>query len=503
MIFLKILTVVAICIIGVLILNSKKILSAYQLFQLEEYNLNSYLKWILENPTSFFGFRQLIDDKKTPIVYTDRMNRLITRTKKIIYVYIGVLSFLALINDFFLIIGIILALLGFVFSPFFVYLSGKIQQSEEKKINQGFYYDAQQKIKEYKAKGLNIVGITGSFGKTSTKFITSTILKEKYKVQDTPSSYNTPMGLSIVINNDLTPEKKIFIAEMGAYVPGEIKECTDLVMPDIGVLTSIGPMHLETFKSIDNVIRTKTELLDSLPDDGVAIINYDDKHLKAVADTYKNSLLKYGLVNIEELDIYATDIKTTREGSKFKLWIKDQSINCSTKMLGKHNISNILAGAAVGYSFGMTIEEIENGINKTEPVEHRLFLIPGANGTTIIDDAFNSNPAGAKAALEVINEFEDGRKIIVTPGMIGLGDLEEDANIQFGKEIAKVCDLAYLVGEKITEPIYKGLLDSGFDKDKIVIVNSLDEATRAFGPILRPGDVVLFENDLPDSYSEV
>lgn len=149
----------------------------------------------------------------------------------------------------------------------------------ENKINQGFYNSAQGKIKA--REDLTVVGITGSFGKTSTKFIVGTILGERFNVLNTPESYNTPMGLSKVINNDLNDDHEVFIAEMGARNIGDIKEVAELCQPNLGVITSIGPVHIETFKNVDNIMKTKYELIEELPSDGVAIFNYDNEHLKS------------------------------------------------------------------------------------------------------------------------------------------------------------------------------------------------------------------------------
>jgi UDP-N-acetylmuramoyl-tripeptide--D-alanyl-D-alanine ligase len=371
----------------------------------------------------------------------------------------------------------------------------------ENKINQGFYNSAQGKIKA--REDLTVVGITGSFGKTSTKFIVGTILGERFNVLNTPESYNTPMGLSKVINNDLNDDHEVFIAEMGARNIGDIKEVAELCQPNLGVITSIGPVHIETFKNVDNIMKTKYELIEELPSDGVAIFNYDNEHLKKLADkTFKEKLL-YGLEDIENLDIYADDIEVSESGSSFTLRDKKgNSVRCTTRLLGKHNIYNILAGVCVALSLGMNFEEISRGISKIEPIRHRLNIIDSGTGVIVIDDAFNSNPIGTKAALEVISQFKEGRKIIVTPGMVELGAMEESANREFGMDIGKVCDYAILVGEKRSKPIYEGLMEVNFNPDNIFVVSSLEEATERLGRLTRPKDVVLFENDLPDNYSE-
>jgi UDP-N-acetylmuramoyl-tripeptide--D-alanyl-D-alanine ligase len=388
----------------------------------------------------------------------------------------------------------------YYFSSFYTYGANYIAKPLEEKINKEYYIQASEKIKKM---NVNSVGITGSYGKTSTKFITETILKEKYRVLKTPESYNTPMGISKIINNELTDDYDVFIAELGATKTGDIDEVAKLTNPKIGIITSIGPCHLETFKSIENIMRTKYELIENLPDDGIAIFNYDNEYVKRLADkTFKEKLL-YGIDNIEDTDVFATNIHVDSLGSSFSLCIKSLGvIECRTKLLGKHNILNILGGAAIASVLGLSLNEIKRGISNLEAVEHRLQLIDNGLGILVIDDAFNSNPDGAKAALDVLNSFTDKRKIIVTPGMVELGDIEETENFKFGEQIACVCDIAILIGKKRTLPIYQGMKKHNFNEDNLYVVNSLNEATEILKSLTKVNDVILFENDLPDTYDE-
>lgn len=500
-----ILGIVALIVACVLIIDPlERVTGSLHLFQLEEYNEKNYKKWLENNKNEILKKERLIPEDKSPLVYTDRLKRLLNTHRLVNLLLVFLFYLLARLLKspvdyiFILLVGVCLYFL----QPYVLILSGRIRKPLEEKINMGFYKSAQEKIRSFD--NLKVIGITGSYGKTSTKFITSTILKERFSVQDTPSSYNTPMGLSKVINNELSADKEVFIAEMGAYKKGEIKEVADLVQAKIGVLTSIGPAHLESFGSIENIINTKYELIESLPEDGVAIFNYDDENLREKADNTKIRTIKYGIKNIDKVDVYADNIKSGPEGSIFDLHIKNLgSIECKSRLLGKHNINNLLAGCCVAYCLGMSLEEIRAGIEKVEPVEHRLSIINSPGGFTIIDDAFNSNPSGAKAALDVISEFKYGRKIIVTPGMVELGTMEVEYNRIFGQQIADVCDYVILVGKKRTKPIYDGLMSKNFSEDNIFTVDSLDDAAGIYISLLKAGDVLLFENDLPDNYSEV
>ncbi|MBP1925520.1 UDP-N-acetylmuramoyl-tripeptide--D-alanyl-D-alanine ligase [Sedimentibacter acidaminivorans] len=444
-------------------------------------------------------------ESKKPIVYTQRAKRLYAMTLFLVVIDFAITVFIVLLVSRNLILyfplwaGIQSIL--YYFLGYYVLFANYLVKPIENKINKKFYFDASKKIKELN--NIISVGITGSYGKTSTKFITATILEEKYKVLKTPDSYNTPMGISKVINNDMSDEYDIFIAELGATHIGDIDEVAVLTNPTIGLITSIGPCHLETFKSIDNIMRTKYELIERLPNDGTSIFNYDNEYVKKLADkTFKEKIL-YGIENIEITDIFATDIRVSETGSTFTLCINELgTIECKTKLLGKHNILNILAGCAVAKVLGLTLEQMAAGISKIESVKHRLELIDPGTGVIVIDDAFNSNPDGAKAALDVLDEFKDRRKIIVTPGMVELGEIEEEENEKFGEYISKVCDVVILVGEKRTAPIVKGFQKLKYSSENLFIVNSLDEASEILKSLTKVNDVVLFENDLPDTYSE-
>ncbi|MBU2462326.1 UDP-N-acetylmuramoyl-tripeptide--D-alanyl-D-alanine ligase, partial [bacterium] len=329
-----------------------------------------------------------------------------------------------------------------------------------------------------------VIGITGSYGKTSTKHILAHILSQKYKVLATPESYNTLMGICKVINNNLLPEHQIFIVEMGAYKRGDIKELCDLVKPEIGILTGIGLQHLERFGSVENIRKTKFELIESLPKDGIAILNSGCKYCQKFQPKVKT--IRYGGQE--------KGIRVSAEGLSFSV----NGITFQTSLLGSHNLQNILSAIACARELKMTLEEIQRAVFSLPQIPHRLQLIKTPT-SIIIDDAYNSNPVGAKEALFLLSQFS-GRKILVTPGMIELGEKEYEENRLFGEEAAKTCDVVILVGKKRTKAIADGLLSAGFSKDNLFVVKSLDEARDKLSQIR--GDVILFENDLPDNYDE-
>ena len=393
---------------------------------------------------------------------------------------------------------VLMELVCAVHLPRLLALASILVQPIETAVKNWYFNDARRKLAGYT--DMVKIGITGSYGKTSAKVILATILSEKYKTMATPSSYNTPMGVTRVIREQLDASYQVFIAEMGARHVGDIAEMCRLVAPRWGLLTSVGPQHLETFGSLDKVAKTKYELIDALPADGMGFFPSDNE---ICVSLYQNTQKPKALFGIEGEGLYMTarDIEHGAEGGSFMLVGPDgATVRCRTKLLGRHNIQNILGCAAVAYALGLTLEEIARGVAKAEPVEHRLQLIPTTNGITVIDDAFNSNPSGARAALDVLKSFP-GRKIIITPGLVELGETEAAENEAFGRAMAGAVDVAILVARN-GEAMRRGLVAAGYDEGNIFCVGSLSAATAALGSISRSGDVVLFENDLPDHYEQ-
>lgn len=418
--------------------------------------------------------------EKKPFVVTARMKRLYSILTIVLFAF-------ALIHP------VMLALM-----PALVALAALIALPIEKSINRMYMRDAQKKL--FANKDLIRIGITGSYGKTSVKVILYTILSQKYNVLSTPASFNTPMGLTRVIRERLEPAHQIFLAEMGARHRQDIKELTDFIQPTIGVLTSVGPQHLDTFKSLETIIKTKYDLIRALPDDGFAVFNGDND---ICADLYdKTSHTPKALIGKENSDAWAEDITLSAQGSSFTLCLKDGArIPCQTRLLGAHNISNILLCCALGRHLGLSNIQLQRGVALLQPVEHRLQLLRSAGGVTIIDDAFNSNPRGAKAALDVLSKFP-GRRIIVTPGMVELGEKEDEYNRDFGREMASAADICVLIGKKHSKPIQDGLISAGYPQENIRVFASLSDATAWLNGVMQSGDFILYENDLPDNYSE-
>lgn len=473
--------------------------------QLEGYKPSQYLNWIRHNARTAFLKREPVrlrnrnaDAAKKPLAFTHRAIRLFAVNAALLAFWVS-LSAMAtgnFTNFAFMLFGISYLM------PVNMLLSTYIAFPMEMSIQRGYYRDAQNKIRSMKK--LTVIGITGSYGKTSTKYFLKTILSEKFNTLMTPESYNTPMGITRVIREQLTEDHEVFVCEMGARNVGDILELTELTHPTIGILTSVGPQHLETFKNIETIKRTKNELIEALPENGTAIFNGDNAICRELAAATPVETLVYSISeDFQDTAVRATDIATTEKGLRFTVKTREGfSFECQTGLLGKHNVSNILGSICAALKLGLTAEEIQSGIAKIKPVPHRLELMPTTNGVIVIDDAFNSNPTGAREAMETIRDLGTGKKIVITPGMVELGAVEAEENRKLGRIMADCCDYAILIGLKRSKPIEEGLLEGDFPKDRIFVVATLNEATARLGQLVKAGDVVLFENDLPDNYDE-
>ena len=438
---------------------------------------------------------------KKALAFTPRIKRLYFISFIIMTVILFIITRSAIDGESFLVRNRITATIIIFFPvllPLWIAFCGLLAWPVEKAISEMYFRDAQNILNS--RPDLIRIGITGSWGKTSVKFILGTILEEKYHTLVTPASFNTPMGVTKVIRSSLEPSHRVFVAEMGARHVGDIKEMCRLVHPKIGILTSVGPQHLDTFRTVERITKTKYELIEALPADGSAYFSDDNGICRQL---YEKTCLHKMISGLDRQknDVWAENITYSPEGSSFLLCVGTQNIHCTTQLLGELNIRNILLCASVAVDLGLTLEQVARGIRKIKPIEHRLQLIRHPGALSVIDDAFNSNILGAKQAFQVLKQFPR-RRIIVTPGMIELGEKEHEMNCQFGEMMAESCDIALLVGKERSEAIAEGLRNKGFSPDSILVTANLDEATQKLGEISMPGDTVLFENDLPDNYTE-
>ena len=342
---------------------------------------------------------------------------------------------------------------------------------------------------------LIVIGVTGSYGKTGVKNILAAFLAEKYKVYATPESYNTPMGICIAVNK-MPEDTQIFVAEMGAKRKGDISRLCEIVKPVVAVITGIAAQHLATFGSIQNVVDTKAELPAYVAKaGGKSYFNTDNDYCKLMYRDAKGEKYRVSFGG----ECYAKEISVSGEGSKFTLCFSGgEEVRCATPLLGAHNVSNITLAAAVAYGMGVSPGEIAAAAAKLMPTPHRLQLVENTAGITIIDDGYNSNEEGARAALSTLAAFK-GRKVVACQGLVEMGRAERDANFALGREIAFVADIAVLIGPN-ADDMREGALSAGMADGAVFVKKNLAQAQDLFAEIMRKGDVLLIENDLPDNY---
>ena len=448
----------------------------------------AYLTLILVSLV-YNAMRRLNTKKK--LVYTARVKRMVA-TIFIVTALVIILSLIFLDIKRFTGVLMILTGLQLIMNVFANIINHPIEWG----VKQYYINDAKRMLKG--SPDLKIIGVTGSYGKTSVKFYLQTLLKDSFNVLVTPESYNTPMGVVKTVRESLKSTHEIFICEMGARHVGDIKELCDIVHPHHGLITSIGPQHLETFFNMDNIKNTKFELADALPSDGMLFLNGDNEYIREKSGEYDNVV--FYTTEDNGTGYRAGDIKVSNMGTEFKVTSPDgESETFNMRLIGAHNVINVVGAIAVANKLGVPLASLKIPVRRLQSVEHRMQLREHGL-VTIIDDAYNSNPVGSKAAVETLKLF-DGIRILVTPGMVELGDKEEEYNYKFGTYAADCCDHILLVGRKRTKPIYEGALSKGFPADKLKAFDKLEEALACAYEIKGQGHkYILLENDLPDNY---
>lgn len=428
---------------------------------------------------------------KIKLAYTMRVRRLLLTRFLITALAVALVEFYAPRH--------LLSVLLIMSLDYWTIVANTINMPLESAITRWYYNDAKRMLRSMSR--LKIIGITGSFGKTSTKHYLHRILSERYNVLMTPGNFNTTLGVVRTIREHLKPHHEIFIVEMGAKQRGDIKEICDLVSPEMGIVTSVGEMHLETFGTVEGVARTKFELLEALPEGGFGIVNIDSEAAAAHLKGFARNVATYGMESVAA-EYRATDVRYATSETSFAVRHGEHvEQGYVTHLLGRGNILNLTAAIAVAEQLGVTTAEIKRAVRQIEQVEHRLSM-RSVGGVTILDDAYNSNPTGAKMALEVLSAFDtSGARYVVTPGFVEMGARQYDNNRGFGCDIAHAeVDGVYVVNEVNRKALCDGLEAGGYDGGKVSCVASFQEAMSELQPRLKVGDVVLYENDLPDSF---
>lgn len=385
--------------------------------------------------------------------------------------------------------------------PFILIIANAVLQPYESSVQNKFWQEAHKKLVDLDPK---IIGITGSFGKTSVKHILGHVLKTQAPTLITPGSVNTPMGITRIVREQLDETHKYFIVEMGAYGPGSIERLCRLAPPDMGVITAIGQAHYERFKSLDTVAEAKFELAESVTNSGGTMIVHDSCLRIPYARQKVDEKPAQFVICGEGGGVHAMEIRSvsqTPAGLEVRIAWKNTPYTLNVPLFGLHHGHNAALVFATAATLGIPPENIVAALKSVPQITHRLEVKKQGDGTILIDDAFNSNPEGFRSALDVLAAMQ-GRKILITPGMVELGEAHEEEHEKIGLRAGEVCDTAVIVLPERIPTFIKGFRSTANGK-ALIEVASFKEASEWLDRNKQPGDAVLIENDLPDIYERL
>ena len=503
-----------------LIVNFLSLKYNIHIFQLNYYTPSTQLKWTMKNWKKFLGLIILNVIGIVTIILNNKIGIIVSLGTLLINAYIVLeknvkkkIVFTKRVIRLFITNYIILIALGFILKnnidifnitlllinaviPIYMILLNYINKPINNAINQHYVNDAKKILKSMP--NLKIITITGSYGKTSTKNYLAKILSEKYNVLYTPGNFNTLLGITRTIRTQLKPTHEIFVCEVGIDRVGEMEKINKLVQSNFCMITAIGPQHLETFKTQENIIKSKLKIMDGLKDGGVAFLNLDNEYLRN--SKIERKYIGYGIENNDNNKMKITNVSYGAKGLEFSVNDGKDEYKFNSKLLGDHNLVNLFGAITVAEYLGVPMKEIANAVKHIESVEHRLKLIPG-NEYNLIDDSYNSNPIGATNALKVLGKMQ-GIRILITPGMVELGDKQYEYNYNFGEVAAKNADYIFLVNKQQTLPIYNALMDKKYPSGKVEVVDDFNTAMKKARKVENDGKAkyILIENGLPDNY---
>lgn len=464
------------------------------LLQLENYHLTRFFK--VSASSLFHVYKEL----RLGITWTRKL-QMVTMLAGILGIAIlilaltlsslgALLTFLILVLVFLLVSYFFFILLGFVVFltlPVDRYVKGRLVRSARMKL-------------ENISENLTVIGITGSYGKTTMKEVIAASLSGKFKVLKTLENKNTPLGIARQILGELTPDTDIYVVEMGAYERGDIKDLVELVSPSIVVLVGINEAHLERQGSMENIIETKFEIVTHAPEGSYVVLNHDDELVRKHAGRFIRDDQTVVWFGRERGDVVARDVAPDEDGTiSFKLTGEEDHGTFSSRFLASYIAVDAAAAVLVAKKLGVSIGSVKAGIREVYPAPHRLNPSE-RNGILFIDDAYNGNPAGAKEAIDVLDRFVNRRKIYVTPGLVEMGERTQDVHINIGRDLAKTADIVVLIENEATRIIKKTLREEGFPQENIYMFASGPAAHEGVRGMLRSGDVILFQNDAAENY---
>jgi len=383
--------------------------------------------------------------------------------------------------------------------PFLLVTANKLLEPYEERIKAGYRAEA---IERFATLNPKTIAITGSFGKTSTKHILSHILGAAAPTLATPGSVNTEMGITRVIREMLTPEHQFFIVEMGAYGPGSIARLCKLTPPDVGLITALGAAHFERFKTLETVARAKFELAEAVfKRSGITVVNADaidktllEDRLTAVPGNYQ-MVGKGGDVSLDTIDL-------NKDGLALTITDKGETHTLKAPLYGRHQAGNILLAATCARAVGLPWAAIKGALASVPQIRHRLEVSINSGQPTLINDAYNSNPIGFASALECLDTLVElgGRRILLTPGMVELGEKHAEEHERLGMLAAKHCDIVLVVTPERIPTFMAGLEAANSGNVTVMTFDKQENAETWAKRNWVAGDAVLFENNLPDLY---
>lgn len=527
--------------IAFLAFSAKRLMNYLHALQQEDYDDSRLFHWIIENRVIdkraslaligisflsifipfpfllnagvFITFIGVMSLEKDPRKDSKKALVLTSRAKRILFPAFGMTAVFGAVICF--VNMPLLWLLPVHLLPIFLILSNLLLRPYEAKIQAQFYAEAQDRLAAIRP---IIIAITGSYGKTSVKHILGHILKSAAPTTITPGSVNTLMGITRIIREQLQPNTRYFVVEMGAYGPGSIEKLCKLTPPDLGIITAVGHAHYERFKSLETVAHAKYELAQAtLAKGGMVIVHEktlrfsytqnmrlkDPRNFVAVGEKPDPRTENPDPCFLNDDDVNVKFVEQTLEGLRIKIKYNGNSYAIKAPLYGLHHAQNIALAFAAALSLGIEANDVISALARCPQIPHRLELKPYKDGSTIIDDAYNSNPSGFKSALELMTLLHpSGRKILITPGIVELGAAHDDVHTTIGMYAAETCDIVAVVNPSRIPTLISGFKSHPKAKE-ILTFETFAEAENWLVSIKRDGDLILLENDLPDLYERV
>lgn len=380
--------------------------------------------------------------------------------------------------------------------PFALLLANACLAPYERHVRRSYEAEAVRRIAEIRP---FIIGITGSYGKSSSKAMLAHMLQFSAPTLAASGSINTLMGVTRHVREELIHGHRFMVVEMGAFKTGSIRRVCQLTPPSAALITAVGDMHLERFGSTDEIVKAKRELAQAIPSGGLLVVNADSPGaLRIAKESADRRVLLYGETSDEDLATRVEQVSFSKHGTTFVLRTRDRSYECFTPLLGRPIILNLAGAFTLATALGLDPDIAVASLRTLKPVANRLEVVE-EGGVTWIRDAYNSNQFGFRAALEVAAALPVERRFLATPGVIELGSRQFEVNRALAKEAAEICEQTLVVAETNREAFVAGHRDAGREA-RLVTVPNRSEAFRWLREIVKEGDAVILENDLPDLY---